>query len=462
MALVGCLSFGQPWARADDETFGGPPAPPSAPAPSEFQRWIDRTVPALPFPAAPSPPTADLPPELAAVWRGVLPLPTGDPAFDAWPAGLDRLAPGDLVEWRDVTATTAPLAVVPIRRALLLKFRTTAASGVPSFGTATLVIPAAAWTGPGGRPVLTNALPINALGARCTPSYALAHGIHDKFNTGDLFPPTTWWGLSRGYAVLVPDHEGPWMSYAEPAVAGHVVLDAIRAVRAVSPAEFADSRFAVTGYSGGAIASYATAMLLGDYAPELSGVLAGAAAGGLVTDYRALAHKFNGNIASGILLAVSLAMAREHPELLATMNHLAQWVAASPVKDTCGDTNGPLGVIGIPIEIATNTADPLDSPAADRVLRQADLRDRTAGAPLLIYHGAHDFWLPIEGPRELYRQQCARGVPAVFRPEPGEHLLGALAGFPEVVDWLDARLRGVSAPTECPAAPQQPPASPPR
>ncbi|GAB2713752.1 lipase family protein [Nocardia thraciensis] len=450
LGLVGWLFCGQQLAWADDLPGG----------PSPMQDWIDRTVPAPAFPAAPSPPSAELPPDLAALWRSVLSPPAGDPLFDAWPVMLDQLSPGDLVEWRDVTATAAPLAAVPIRRALLLKFRTTAASGVPSFGTATLVIPAAEWTAPGGRPVMVNALPINALGLRCTPSYAMAHGIHSKFNSGDLFPPTTWWGLGRGYAVLIPDHEGPWMAYAEPTVAGRVVLDAIRAVRSVSPVEFADSRFAVAGYSGGAIASYAAAMLLGDYAPELHGVLVGAATGGLVTDYRAVARKFDGNVASGILLAVSLAMAREHPQLLASMNHLARWVASSPVKDTCGDSNGPLGVVGIPIAIATNTADPLDSPAADEVLRRSDLRDRTAGAPLFVYHGVHDIWIPIEGARDLYRQQCARGVPALYRDEPGEHVTAALAGYPELIGWLDARLRGERAPSECPPAATEPQASP--
>ncbi|WP_280382029.1 lipase family protein [Nocardia wallacei] len=449
VVLAGCLLFAQQAARADDETPGVTPLP-NGPAPSELQRRIDESVPAPVFPAAPSPPTADLPPDLAALWRAVLSAPAGDPLFDAWPSTLDGLSPGDLVEWRDVTATAAPLAVVPIRRALLLKFRTTAAAGVPSFGTATLLIPAAAWAGPGGRPVAVNALPINALGLRCTPSYAMAHGLHDKFNAGDLFPPTTGWGLSRGYAVLIPDHEGPWMSYAEPTVAGRVVLDAIRAVRSVSPAEFAESRFAVAGYSGGAIASYASAMLLGEYAPELHGVLAGAATGGLVTDYRAVARKFDGNVASGILLVVSLAMAREHPQLLANMNHLAQWVASSPVKDTCGDSNGPLGVVGIPLEVATNTAGPLYSRAADEVLRQSDLRDRKSGAPLYIYHGAHDIWIPLEGAQELYRQQCARGVPAVYRTEPGEHVTAALAGYTAMIGWLDARLRGEPAPSECP------------
>ncbi|WP_227983332.1 lipase family protein [Nocardia spumae] len=430
-----------PAARADD------PAPADT---TEWQQWIDRAIPAPGVPPAPSPPGAELPPELAGLWRAVQSPPAGDPLFDQWPAGLDALHPGDLIEVRDVTATAAPIAVVPIARALLLKFRSTGAAGAPSFGTATLLVPAARWTGPGTRPVLVNAIPINSLGLRCTPGYAMAHGVHAKFSVGDIFPPATGWALAHGYGVLVPDHEGPRMSYAEPRVAGRVVLDAIRAVRAVEPKTLGDSRFAIGGYSGGAIAAYAADMLLGEYAPELSQVLAGVAVGGLVTDYREVAHRFDGNIASGILMVVALAFAREHPELLRQTNHLGRWLATSPVNDTCGNSNGPLGVTGVPIEVATDNAHPLDTGAAREIFAASDLRDRKSGAPLYIYHGGLDIWIPEADSRELFGTQCARGVAAVYRDVPGEHSIAMMAGFPGAVDWLDQRLRAVPAPDECP------------
>ncbi|WP_433521219.1 lipase family protein [Nocardia pseudovaccinii] len=448
-SMVGCsLLMGPVPAHADPTET---PVAPVSPGPSDLQRWIDAHIPAPSFPPAASPPSGVLPADLAALWQAVRSAPSGDRMFDEWPDGLDRLAPGDIVEARDVTATSALLAIVPIQRAILLKFRTTDASGVPSFGTATLVIPAAAWTGPGDRPVLVNAVPINSLGLSCTPSYAMAHGLHSKFNAGDLFPPNTAWGLSRGYAVLIPDHEGPWMAYAEPKVAGHLVLDSIRAVRNVVPTEFTGSRFAITGYSGGAIASYGAAMLLDEYAPELSGAVVGAAMGGLVTDYRMVAGRFNGNSASGILLIVALAMGREHPAILGYMNHLAQWLATSPIKDTCGDSNGPLGVVGVPIDAAANISNPLTSDIADRIFGRLSLSDRRSGAPLYIYHAAADIWIPQQNGDDLYRAQCARGVPAVHRTEPGEHVIALVTGFPGEIGWIDGRLRGEPAPSECPA-----------
>ncbi|WP_280402725.1 lipase family protein [Nocardia carnea] len=444
---IGCLLLaGQPFAAEVHAVPG---------APSDLQQQIDDVIPAPPVPPAAAPPHTEMSPDLAALWRAVQSSPTGDPIFDTWPERLDETIPGEILEQREVTATAAEVLATPVGRARLLKYRSTAANGEPSYGTATLVTPPTAWPGPGTRPVLVDARPINSLGKRCTPGYVLAHGLLSGGNVSgssatDAFPPTAATALSRGYAVLIPDHEGPWMAYAEPNVAGQVILDGIRAVRSLPDAEFGDSRFAVGGYSGGGIASYATAMLLDDYAPELSDAVVGVSTGGLVTDNRDIADRFNGNFASGVLLVVVLAMAREHPEILGHLNHLAQWAATSPLKDACGELAGPMGVIGIPIEVTANIADPLGSDVAEQIFTRTDLSGHTSGAPLYIYHAAHDLWIPIEGARELFRQQCARGVTAVFRSDPGEHVTGLGTGFPGSFAWLDARLRGEPAPGECP------------
>ncbi|MFD3702901.1 lipase family protein [Nocardia sp. NPDC058658] len=437
IAVIGALLSGHTHASADE------------PGPSPTQQWIDDVVPAPALPPAATPAERDLSPELSALWNAVSASPTGDPIFDRWPEDLAGRAPGEIVEWRDVTATAAPLVVVPIRRALLLKFRSSDSYGKPSFGTATLIVPAAEWTGAGSRPVVVNALPINSLGRTCTPSYALAHGLHQKFSTGDLVPPTTAWAVQRGYAVLVPDHEGPRMAYGEPIVAGHAVLDAIRAVRQQLPVEFGESRFAVSGYSGGAIASFGAAMLLGEYAPELAQVVAGTSMGGLITDYRAIAEKFNGNVASGILMAAGLAIAREHPQMLAHLNNLAQWVAISPIKDTCGDSNGPLGVLGLPIDVGLDVADPLRSDFIESYFEHVDLTGRKAVAPMYIYHGSLDFGVPIEQGLALQRKQCELGVTAFHQPLFGEHIIGLFGGWPGSMTWIDARLRGEPAPNSC-------------
>ncbi|MDO3646501.1 lipase family protein [Nocardia mangyaensis] len=427
------------------------PPPPELPGVPGFlpdlQRWIDQVLPSpiQPTDAESGDPAA----ELAALRAAVLPSPVGDPIFDHWPEGLASLAPGELIETRDITGVAGLLTLVPIRSATLLKYRTADAHGRPSFATATLIVPATDWTGPGDRPVLVNNLPIDALGRKCTPGYTLTHGLSTQSSMTEFLPPTTQLAVLRGYAVLVPDHQGPWMAYAEPYVAGHAVLDAIRAVRGSDPGTYGKSRVAMTGYSGGAIATHGAAKLIEPYAPELAEVIVGAALGGVPADFEILARSMNGNLASGIFMAATFAIGRERPEILAAMNNLARWVATSPMKDQCVSVFAVPGVLHLPIDVGANIADPLRSELATQIYeitRMAGLRSAT---PLYIYNGEQEWWIPAEGARNLYAEQCALGANAVYRGVFGEHIVGAVTGYPEAMLWLDERLQGVAARSEC-------------
>jgi hypothetical protein len=426
------------------------PAPPAPDLPG-LQQWIDTVIPAPPIVPPPNPVAtpAGIAPALARLQQAVMPAAIGDPMFDEWPADLERYAPGEIIRIRDITATAAPLVLVPVRQVLLVKYRTADAQDAPSYATASLVIPAISWTGPGTRPVVVSNLPIDALGRDCTPGYTLAHGLSLSTDMTNFIPPTTQLAALRGYAVLIPDHEGPRMAYAEPYVAGHAVLDAIRAVRNLAPAEFGASRFAMHGYSGGAIATRGAVALIDSYAPELASVLVGAALGGVPADYQILARTMNANLASGVFLAAVFGIARERPEILARMNHLAEWAAISPLKDTCSGVFGLAGILMLPIDVAADIPDPLHSDLAADIYSVTRMSGMKSAVPLYIYNGEQEFWILSEGARTLYREQCSLGVPAVYRSVPGEHIIAAGLGYPEAVSWVDQRLQGVPAPDEC-------------
>ncbi|WP_369637384.1 lipase family protein [Nocardia sp. JMUB6875] len=415
----------------------------TAPGSPELPQPINPVLPAPKLPPAPSP-CPDVPADIAALHDAVMPDDVGDPFFDAWPEQLASLTPGDILETRDVTATAAPLLTVPVRKVLQLKFRTTDSADRPSYATASLALPAAPWTGPGSRPVLVNNLAIDSLGRRGTPSYTLAHGSSFDTNSADFFPPITQPALLRGYAVLIPDHEGPNMAYAEPYVAGHAVLDSIRAARRCSDGELADSRFAMDGYSGGAIATRAAAVLIDTYAPELAHNIVGAALGGVPADYRMLSRTMNGNLASGVYMSAVFGIGREHSEILSSMNNLAQWVTTSPFKNAGVNMLGAPGLLQLPIDIGANIPDPLNSTVSERIYRLTDISDRKSAVPLYIYNGAQEWWVPADGARELYRQQCALGADATYHDVPGEHVIAQYTGWPDRLKWLDERLSGTS------------------
>lgn len=192
----------------------------------------------IPFPA---------PAPLQVTLDDILPTPiTDDPFFDP-PADLGAHPAGTVLRERPAQMRALPASVVP-HTAQQFMVRSTDSAGRPTPVTATLVLPRTPWPD-GPRPVVVYNMAIDSLGARCTPGYRMVHDAVDI----DV-PPMLPILLARGWAVLVPDHQGPHMAYAAGRIAGHAVLDSVRGLRAVAP-ELAAAPLAMTGYSGGAIAT---------------------------------------------------------------------------------------------------------------------------------------------------------------------------------------------------------------
>lgn len=390
--------------------------------------------------SAPAPGSAD--PAPADRLAAVLPSPSGDPFFDdagRSPEDLDAAAPGTELERRDVTAAAAPVIGAPIARATQFRFRTTAADGAPTYGTATLLEPPGAAPLESGAPLLVYDSAIDALGRRCTPGYSYAHGdvvpgASLARRVTDLVPPLVADALRAGTAVLVPDHEGPTMAYADPFTAGHTILDSLR----TGPMAGA-GRVVITGYSGGAIASLGAGKLAEDYAPDVAAKLAGVAIGGVPADFETLMTTMNRNLAVGLLGSATLGVGRAHPEMLDLLTDTGMQIATA-VKDTCleqvalgGATLGDLGAIAEP--------GALRSPTALRLYDQTRMSDRRVAAPLYLYQGANEFWIPVGPVRRLADEQRALGVDVTLDEVPGEHFLAALTGYPGASEWIGRTLR---------------------
>lgn len=99
--------------------------------------------------------------------------------------------------------------------------------------------------------------------------------------------------LVLGYAVAMPDHEGPDAEFLAGPQEGHATLDGIRAVHNFDTHGIgAANPVALYGYSGGANATAWAAQLQPSYAPDLH--LAGAAIGGTPADPAATARFIDG------------------------------------------------------------------------------------------------------------------------------------------------------------------------
>lgn len=378
----------------------------------------------------------------------ILPTPLADDEFFAWPTGVENYAPGEIVRSRVVTLTAFP-GTLTAHRAYQIMVRSNDAKERPVPVTATLVVPTTPWTPGSPRPVVVYNRAIDSLGARCAPSYMLVHNPIDI----DL-PPVLPLFLARGYAVLLPDHEGPRMAYAAGRMAAHAVLDSIRGMKNLSSVDLADSPVAMTGYSGGAIATGWAAQMQPTYAPDVP--LAGAAAGGTPADFALLRSTLNGQIGSGLYLSAILGITREYPEMLDLANPLGAWMATSLFKDQCSTVLIPAGLLMLPVQLLTDSPDPFDTPIARAVVADNKMGSLTPEAPVYLYHGSSrvflgDEWVPERGALDLQREWCSRGANVTYAPEFGGHLTAAVLGVPGMMDWLDQRLAGVPAPQGCPS-----------
>ncbi|CRK53788.1 Lipase (fragment) [Rhodococcus sp. RD6.2] len=108
-----------------------------------------------------------------------------------------------------------------------------------------------------------------------------------------------------------------------------------------------------------------------------------------------------------------------------------------------------LGLFQVPAEALANVKQALGTPVAHSVYTKMRMADRKSATPLYLYNGGQDFWVPALGTRNLYDEQCGYGAPAVYRQVPGEHFAAELTGVGDAFDWVDARLRGEPAPSEC-------------
>nr|WP_240962941.1 lipase family protein [Antrihabitans stalactiti] len=364
-----------------------------------------------------------------------LPTPLGDPWFNAT-SGFEATAPGTVLRDREVSIPSLSVST----RTTQLLFRSTDSKDRPIAAATSVIVPTAPWTGGGPRPVISYNFAIDSLGNTCAPSYTLPRGTGAEVNSVASL-------LERNFAVVVTDYQGPRQAYSAGLVSGHTVLDSLRA--AVNRAELglrSTAPIGITGYSGGAIASGWAAQLAPHYAPELN--IVGVALGGPPTDYTILHRSLNGQIGSGLYLAASTGLAREYPELLRLYN--ANGLRLMQVnKDQCGEILSVQGIFMLPIEALAKDQNSFTDPVIRDVIAENRMGAKPPRAPIFIYQGLQDYWIPKEGAENLQNEWCAAGASVRLEELPGDHPTVSTTGKPIAFDWLADRLSGTPAAAGC-------------
>ena len=234
-----------------------------------------------------------------------IPLPHDDPfyTYDG-AAPLASVAPGTVLKTRAVTVGAPGSAgVVP---ATQLLYRTQDEQKQPTATVTTVVNP----TGPANGGLVAYLSFYDALGDICSPSYTLQGGDPGPANAGGAQAET---GIvmtlaSQGYAVTVPDFEGPELHWVAGHESGWNTLDSIRATESYLGMS-ATQKVGLFGYSGGSIGGEWASELAPTYSPELN--LVGAAIGGIPVHLAHNTRYINGSQTwSGVIPAVLVSLGR--------------------------------------------------------------------------------------------------------------------------------------------------------
>jgi pimeloyl-ACP methyl ester carboxylesterase len=313
--------------------------------------------------------------------------------------------------------------------------------GAANAVTGTVIVPGAAWSGSGARPVLGYAVGTHGLAQGCAPSLQMARG--SDYENANIAA-----ALKAGYAVLVSDNPGyttgATPTYLAGAAQGHALLDLFRAATQIpSSGVSAAAPAAIWGYSqGGQTAAWAGEQQSG-YAPGLK--LAGIAAGGVPADFMRTADYLNGSTGASFLLEGVVGLGTQYPAQIpvATLANANGQAAIAQGKSECvfealfDFMNHDLSEY----TAGNRTLAQLETdPAINATLKAQNLGTQKIPVPLYLYHGQADEFIPLDQSLTLKQNYCSRWSNVTFAAYPGEHITTQFQAAPYALSWLNDRV----------------------
>ncbi|MFI5780353.1 lipase family protein [Nocardia sp. NPDC051570] len=403
--------------------------------------------PQLPFPVPPPVPGFD---------TGVLGhYPGHDPGF-YYPAGdiVASKQPGEIIAAREMVPSFFSLIPMDVD-GWQISYRSNNSRGEPIAAITTVLKPR------GSRP--TNLLSYQAaedsLAPHCAPSYFVQQASIPPNYAGTVEPSLEMliplYALAHGYAVSIPDHEGPQNAFGAGPLAGQIVLDGVRAAEnfaAMGLERGRDTLVGLVGNSGGAIAAGWAAELWDSYAPELKVV--GVAEGGTPADMTTMVDLANGQLAAGLIYAGVLGVAREYPELdqyfQLHLNPLGK-AMIGPTSTVCMGWSVTAFFPFLNIKGLFDVPDMVREPVPAAVLSKLKMGRNTPKTPMFIYHSNPDWVAPVGSVNELVDNYCRDPQARVEynRTHANEGFSLFVMAQPRVMSWMKDRFDGVPVADHC-------------
>lgn len=369
--------------------------------------------------------------------------------------GVPTGSHGDLIQYRPTTANLG--AGAPSTKAWNVLYQSTDSQGKPNAVSGTVLVPTAAWSGAGARPVILYAVGTQGLATNCAPSRQFEVG--SEYENANINA-----ALKAGYAVLVTDYagylNGTESTYLAGQSQGNAVLDVFKAATSIPSVGIASNApVGIWGFSQGGQSAAWAAETLATYAPGLN--VKGVAAGGIPANFITAAHFLDGNLGAAFLASGVAGLSVQYPKTIGNnFNLLASAdgkAVIAKLKTECVFTalfdkdvfNKTLASYTVD---PTNTTldDILGVPAVADTLNAQNLGKSALTVPMYQYHGQADEFIPLAQDIDLKRFYCsAPGAKVQFDLYPSEHIVTQFQAAPTVLTWLADRFAGKTAPSSC-------------
>lgn len=358
--------------------------------------------------------------------------PTGR-AFYVPPEPLPAAAPGKLI-W------SAPFKAVAGAQAWKILYHSRALDGSDVAVSGVVVAPTDA-APDGGRPVISWAHGTHGIADQCAPS-----------RTADMVSrlPSIGKVVSQGYVVVATDYEGLGTPGTHPYLVGESeargVLDIVKAAQQIRETGANDKTF-VWGQSQGGQAALFAGEIQPSYAPELD--LLGVVSGAPVTDATAM-FPAAATIPETLGFAVMGLMGMEaaYPDAkVADVLTPAGLEQTKIVDQKC--YGAVLDAFKQPVDqvIARNPSEV--APFPDIFVLDTPGKVPTA-APMLVYQGLSDDVVYKIFTDQYVKKACALGNTVEYKTFSGkDHYEENDAAEKDVLEWMQARLAGIAAPSSC-------------
>lgn len=249
---------------------------------------------------------------------------------------------------------------------------------------------------------------------------------------------------------MTPDYEGLDAQFAAGILSGYTTLDSTRVALREGPklGLSKTARYAMWGYSGGALAAEWAAELQPSYAPDLK--FEGVAMGGLLPNLTSAIDTINMGPFSGAAFVIMIGISKAYPELNG-------WLADSLIKsrreqffaasNSCIFGEVLNGAVHDIFNFFTHGRmaflDHVPKSTLDTVGQMGTIGKPKM--PMYVYKGVLDEISPVTDNDQLIHSYCNNGEPSSIeyhRILAAEHMSAAVLGSVDALGWLSDRLDG--------------------